>query len=131
MSEDRSTAFCTMSRGASMASFGLKAMAVSCVVWLVGDARVGREASAGAVRGPAAGQLTDLPAVFGAQHRLPVRRLGRGSPRVVALGTDLLNSVQWVGDHPVSRLRCRELIDDEVARLGLTTGPAPEDESLV
>src|ERR1700733_1872247 len=85
MSADRSTAFVTMSLAASIASFGLKPMAVSCVVWLVGDTRVGREAAAGAVRGPAAGQLADLPAGDGEHHRLPGGGLGRYSAAVVAL----------------------------------------------
>src|SRR5580693_3366936 len=131
MSDDLSTAFITMSLAASIASFGLKPIAVSCFVRSAGGTGVRREAPANTVREPAAGQLPDLPAVFGAEHRKPVGRLGRRPARILARRTDPLNSVERVGDHPKSRLRGRELVDDEMTRLGLTARAASEDEPLV
>src|ERR1700731_1713155 len=133
MSDDLSTAFATMSRAASIASFGLKAIAVSFIYvrWLSGLAGVRWEASANAVREPAAGQLPDLPAVFGAEHRKPVGRLGRRPAWIFTRRTDLLNAIERIGDHPEPGLRGRELIGDEVACLGLTARAASEDEPLV
>src|ERR1700733_13328045 len=139
MSDDRSTGFVPMSLAASGASLGLKAIR-SLPLYPSGgisvrrsasDTRVRREASANTVREPAAGQLPDLPAVFGAEHRKPVGRLGRRPARILARRTDLLNSVERVGDHPKSRLRGRELVDDEMTCLGLTARAASEDEPLV
>src|SRR5690349_1256156 len=94
MSADRSTALVTMSRAASIASFGVKAMGVSLVWWLGVQPGERREARADAVRETTAGQLADLPTVFGAHHGLPVGRLGRQSTRVVALGADFLHAAQ-------------------------------------
>src|ERR1700733_9980743 len=134
MSDDRSTALVTMSLAASSASLGLKAIRSLPLISVrpsAGGTGARRKAPANTVREPASGQLPDLPAVFGAEHRKPVGRLGRRPARILARRTDLLNSVERVGDHPKSRLRGRELVDDEMTCLGLTARAASENEPLV